>query len=107
MFACEKAVKLDPNDINTHLVRGFARALTGDYQGAIDDNTARLHWATPEGLIQEGCRRLSRNLTAKEWQQYINSDLETYQKTCHKLSVHPSEDWYKISITKTPKFWFK
>jgi tetratricopeptide (TPR) repeat protein len=37
MFACEKAVKLDPNDINTHLVRGFARALTGDYQGAIDD----------------------------------------------------------------------
>ncbi|MDE5119394.1 MAG: hypothetical protein O4965_04225, partial [Trichodesmium sp. St19_bin1] len=37
MFACEKAVKLDPNDINTHFARGFARALTGDYQGAIDD----------------------------------------------------------------------
>ncbi|MDT9337967.1 hypothetical protein VV11_000235, partial [Trichodesmium erythraeum 21-75] len=56
---------------------------------ASDDYTARL-WATPEGLIQEGCRRLSRNLTAEEWQQYINSDLETYQKTCENLPVHPS-----------------
>ena len=54
------------------------------------DNTARLHWATSEGLIQEGCRRLSRNLIAEEWQKYINSDLETYQKTCENLPVHPS-----------------
>jgi WD40 repeat protein len=54
------------------------------------DNTARLHWATPEGLIQEACRRLAWNLTAEEWQQYINSDLETYQKTCDELPVHPS-----------------
>ena len=37
MFACEKAVKLKPNDRDIHFVRGFARALTGDYQGSIDD----------------------------------------------------------------------
>ena len=37
MFACEKAVKLNPNDSYTQSIRGLARALTGDYQGAIDD----------------------------------------------------------------------
>ncbi|MDE5072561.1 MAG: WD40 repeat domain-containing protein, partial [Trichodesmium sp. St5_bin8] len=57
---------------------------------ASDDNTARLHRVMIEDLIQEACDRLSRNLTAKEWQQYINSDLETYQKTCENLPVHPS-----------------
>ncbi|MCL2932062.1 MAG: NACHT domain-containing protein, partial [Trichodesmium sp. MAG_R03] len=56
----------------------------------ISGTTARLHWATPEGLTQEACRRLSRNLTAEEWQQYINTDLTTYQKTCDELPVHPS-----------------
>ncbi|BAZ54990.1 WD-40 repeat-containing protein [Calothrix sp. NIES-4105] len=37
MFACEKAVKLDPNNVIIRSVRGFARALTGDYFGAITD----------------------------------------------------------------------
>ncbi|GGA09797.1 caspase family protein [Okeania sp. KiyG1] len=54
------------------------------------DRTARLHSVTPEALVQQACRHLSRNLTAEEWQQYINSDLETYQKTCENLPVHPS-----------------
>ncbi|MBO3461610.1 AAA-like domain-containing protein [Aetokthonos hydrillicola Thurmond2011] len=37
IFACEKAVKLAPNDGAIRDSRGLARALTGDYQGAIAD----------------------------------------------------------------------
>ena len=37
MFACENAVKLSPNDGGIRDSRGFARALTGDYQGAVED----------------------------------------------------------------------
>ncbi|MBS9769215.1 MAG: hypothetical protein J7F05_01410, partial [Trichodesmium erythraeum GBRTRLIN201] len=70
------------------------------------DNTARLHWATSEGLIQEACSRLSRNLTAKEWQQYINSDLETYQKTCENLPVHPSVTAEAALTSSDQTLWF-
>ena len=37
MFALKKAVKLKPNNSNIQFNRGLARALTGDYQGAIED----------------------------------------------------------------------
>ncbi len=37
MFACEKAVQLKPNDGKTRRYRGLARALTGNYQGAVED----------------------------------------------------------------------
>ncbi|BAY27570.1 WD-40 repeat-containing protein [Calothrix sp. NIES-2100] len=37
MVACEQAVKLAPKDGNIRDSRGLARALTGDYQGAIAD----------------------------------------------------------------------
>ena len=37
MFACEKAVKLSTNDGKIRKYRGWARGLTGDYQGAIND----------------------------------------------------------------------
>ncbi|BAY87946.1 WD-40 repeat-containing protein (plasmid) [Calothrix parasitica NIES-267] len=37
MFACEKAVKLSPDSGYIRDSRGLARALTGDYKGAIDD----------------------------------------------------------------------
>ncbi|MBW4477357.1 MAG: hypothetical protein KME54_10865 [Tolypothrix brevis GSE-NOS-MK-07-07A] len=35
--ACEKAVKLAPNNANIRDSRGLARALTGNFQGAIED----------------------------------------------------------------------
>jgi len=54
------------------------------------DNTARLHFFEPEDLINEACRRLRRNLTADEWQRYMNLDLNQYHKTCDNLPVHPS-----------------
>ncbi|MBD2211233.1 AAA-like domain-containing protein [Nostoc linckia FACHB-104] len=37
MFACEKAVKVAPDNGNIRDSRGLARALTGDYKGAIAD----------------------------------------------------------------------
>ena len=37
MFACEKAVKLKPNNLKFRNSRGLARALTENYQGAIED----------------------------------------------------------------------
>ncbi|MCL2923788.1 MAG: hypothetical protein MGF17_03935, partial [Trichodesmium sp. MAG_R04] len=37
MFACEKAVKLKPNNLEFRRYRGLATALTGNYQRAIDD----------------------------------------------------------------------
>ncbi|MCL2929233.1 MAG: hypothetical protein MGG37_14995 [Trichodesmium sp. MAG_R01] len=37
MFACEKAVQLKPNDGKIRNYRGLARALTGNYQGAVED----------------------------------------------------------------------
>ena len=36
-FAYEKAVKLEPNNSTIQFFRGLARALTGNYQGAIED----------------------------------------------------------------------
>ncbi len=37
IFACENAVKFSPDDGNIRGISGLARALTGDYQGAIED----------------------------------------------------------------------
>lgn len=39
---------------------------------------------------QEACRRLDRNLTADEWEQYLNRPLQQYHKTCSNRAIHPS-----------------
>ncbi|NES65228.1 MAG: hypothetical protein F6K24_08160 [Okeania sp. SIO2D1] len=46
MFACEKAVQLRPNYGWNHHNRGLARALTGDFPGAISDFQAYVEWTT-------------------------------------------------------------
>ncbi|MGD1805881.1 eIF2A-related protein [Dapis sp. BLCC M126] len=73
--------------------QGEVRAVAFNQNGNIiatasNDNTARIHWVMPKDLVAEACRRLGRNLTAEEWQQYINSSLDTYQRTCDELPVH-------------------
>ncbi|NEP84960.1 MAG: hypothetical protein F6K39_46790 [Okeania sp. SIO3B3] len=55
-----------------------------------NDKTARLHRVMPKALMTEACRRLSRNLTAEEWQKYMSSGLDKYQRTCEELPVHRS-----------------
>ncbi len=44
MFACEKAVKLSPNDGGIIDISGLARALTGDFSGAISDFQVFVEW---------------------------------------------------------------
>lgn len=54
------------------------------------DGVARI-WVQPAAnLRQEACQRLDRNLTADEWEQYMNMPLHQYHKTCQNLPVHPS-----------------
>jgi WD40 repeat protein len=45
LFACDRAVTLDPNNGNYYDSRGLARALTGDVPGAIEDFEFALQWA--------------------------------------------------------------
>jgi tetratricopeptide (TPR) repeat protein len=55
LFACDRAIKLDPENGNYRDSRGLARALTGDVQGAIEDFEFSLQWA----------RRVN------EWEEFI------------------------------------
>ncbi|MDF5731292.1 MAG: hypothetical protein PUP92_25650 [Rhizonema sp. PD38] len=50
MFACEKAVKLASNNGKFRDSRGLARALTGNYQGAISDFEAFIAQTTDKDL---------------------------------------------------------
>ncbi|NER05988.1 MAG: hypothetical protein F6K17_27060, partial [Okeania sp. SIO3C4] len=49
-----------------------------------------LHQVMAEDLRTEACHRLGRNLTAEEWQQYMNSSLDQYERTCDRIPVHRS-----------------
>ena len=48
MFACENAVKLSPKNGNYINNRGLARALTGDFEGAIKDFEKFVEWTNDE-----------------------------------------------------------
>ncbi len=50
----------------------------------------------PQVLIEDGCSRVSRNLTRLEWRQYIGDALQ-YQAVCPNLPIEP-----EIAITPTP-----
>ncbi|NEQ69542.1 MAG: hypothetical protein F6K21_29440, partial [Symploca sp. SIO2D2] len=45
MFACEKAVELEPDNGGIRDSRGLARALTGNKEGAIEDFQAFINWS--------------------------------------------------------------
>ena len=49
MDACETAVESSPEDGNIVGSRGLARALTGDFDGAIEDFAFYVQWATDNG----------------------------------------------------------
>ncbi|MBD2358319.1 tetratricopeptide repeat protein [Tolypothrix sp. FACHB-123] len=50
MFACNQAVKLAPSHGDIRDRRGLARALTGDYQGAIADFEAYIAWTDDKDI---------------------------------------------------------
>jgi len=65
-------------------VNGVAFSPDGKYLATTsDDKTARVQLWQPEGLIDEACLYLTRNLTKKEWQEYVGG--EPYHKTCANL----------------------
>ncbi len=51
--ACEKGVQLDPNNGGIRDSRGLARALTGDYRGAIEDFKAYVTWSKQNGKYEQ------------------------------------------------------
>ena len=65
-----------------------------------DDGSVRISWVSLKDLSSELCRRLTRNLTADEWQKYIDSPLPTYRRTCPQHPVHPSVLWKAIELAK-------
>ena len=48
MFACEEAVKVLPDNGWVYDSRGVARALTGDFEGAIKDFEMFVEWTNSE-----------------------------------------------------------
>ena len=52
------------------------------------DKTARLWDLRIDELVELGCRTAGRNLNEEEWKRYMGN--LPYQKTCPKLSIHPS-----------------
>ena len=47
----------------------------------LDDSGLTVLPSHPDGLVNEACRRISRNLTPQEWAGYVGSGI-AYQKTC-------------------------
>jgi WD40 repeat protein len=85
MTACDRAVELDPDDGGIRDSRGLARALTGDYGGAIDDFQAFIDWGSknnrrsPRSLLQrkrwiEELGQKRNPITSRE--MIIDQDLE-------------------------------
>jgi len=65
-------------------VKGITFSPDGKYLAtASADQTVRVQSWQPEGLVEEACARLTRNLTSMEWQQYLGD--EPYRKTCPNL----------------------
>lgn len=53
LFACETAVTMDPENGGYQDSRGLARALTGDFEGAIEDFNAYILWQKENNNDQE------------------------------------------------------
>ena len=54
-----------------------------------DDKTLRL-WAVFEGWADALCSKLGRNMSHKEWQDWISPEIE-YKKQCPGLPIPPDE----------------
>ncbi|HNP26879.1 MAG TPA: WD40 repeat domain-containing protein, partial [Nitrosomonas sp.] len=52
-----------------------------------DDMTLRI-WPAHNNWVKQLCNKLTRNMTQKEWREWISSDIE-YQKQCSELPISP------------------
>ena len=79
MHACEKVVELSPDNGIAHQGRGLARALTGNFAGAVEDFTMYLEWAPKNKKSEEEIR------LRQQWTEALKAhqnpfDAETLQK---------------------------
>lgn len=73
-----------------HFTPNSEQIITGNDDGIIRMWRTRklIPRVTTDLLIEETCRRLSRNLTLKEWQEFFGD--EPYGRTCDNLPIDPA-----------------
>jgi tetratricopeptide (TPR) repeat protein len=79
MAACERAVALEPDHGNIRDSRGVARALTGDYPGAINDFQRYLEWSPENGQSEEHIRQ------RQDWIRMLQANQNPFNKELLKL----------------------
>ncbi|MEM9120013.1 MAG: AAA-like domain-containing protein [Cyanobacteria bacterium P01_F01_bin.56] len=60
------------------------------------DDTAQIRYVYASDLMAQACRRLTRNLTIREWERYLGRD-ELYSRTCENL---PYPDGYEAYLAE-------
>ena len=55
-----------------------------------EDRTVWLWLVDTDELVEVVCSRVSRNLTAWEWETYLDAPLASYELSCPERPVHPS-----------------
>jgi tetratricopeptide (TPR) repeat protein len=79
MAACERAVALKPDNGAIHDSRGVARALTGDYEGAIKDFQRYLEWGPENGVPEEHIRQ------RQDWIRTLQANQNPFNEELLKL----------------------
>ena len=79
MAACERAVALEPDHGGIRDSRGVARALTGDYPGAINDFQQYLEWGPKNGQSEEQIRQ------RQDWIRMLQANQNPFNKELLKL----------------------
>jgi hypothetical protein len=79
MAACERAVALEPDHGGIRDSRGVARALTGDYPGAINDFQWYLEWGPKNGASEEHIRQ------RQDWLRMLQANQNPFNKELLKL----------------------
>jgi WD domain, G-beta repeat len=79
MAACERAVALAPDNGAIRDSRGVARALTGDYMGAIKDFQQYLEWGQKHGRPEESIRQ------RQDWIRMLQANQNPFNEELLKL----------------------
>ena len=79
MAACERAVALAPDDGGIRDSRGVARALTGDYPGAINDFQRYLEWGLQNDTSEERIRQ------RQDWIRMLQANQNPFNEELLKL----------------------
>ena len=77
--ACERAVALAPDNGNIRDSRGVARALTGDYPGAINDFQQYLEWGLKNDTSEERIRQ------RQDWIRMLQANQNPFNEELLKL----------------------